>query len=97
VRSTGRPAAHGHAAGHPDLPEYEKIRADPLRARALSSILHRRMPFHASTAPEYLAAATPASVSTRGGLSRCNRSLLGIERFDHFAGPARALARRAMR
>jgi len=54
------------------------------------------MQFHASTAPESLAAATPASVSTRG-MSRWNRSLLGIERFDHLTGPARALARRAMR
>jgi len=92
----GAAGGAGRAAGPADLQEYEKIRVDPLRASVLSSILHRRMQFHASTAPEYLAAATPASVSTRG-LSRSNRSLLGIERFDHLTGPARALARRAMR
>jgi len=35
--------------------------------------------------------------NAKGGLSRSRRPLLGIERFDVSRGPARALARRAMR
>jgi hypothetical protein len=54
------------------------------------------MQFHAPTDLEYLGAAPAASVATCG-MSRANRSLLAIERFGNPVGPARALARRAMR
>jgi hypothetical protein len=54
------------------------------------------MQFHAPTDLEYLGAAPAASVSTRG-TTCASRSLLVIERFGNPVGPARALARRAMR
>ena len=54
------------------------------------------MQFHAPTDLEYLGAAPAASVSPRG-TRRANASLPVIERFGNPMGPARALARRAMR
>jgi hypothetical protein len=54
------------------------------------------MQLYAPTHLEYLGAAPAASVTTCS-MSRANRSLHAIERFGNLVGPARALARRAMR